>query len=216
MDTLLERAEQVTQHFYSEKTRLELLADNIKGQENAEAKMEADHAECLKFIEELGLSTAVMKKAIGILSERGMKSLQELLTYGLQTIYTDKNYEVEIEISERANAKTAEFFLWCDTADHTRIRCKLRDSVGGGIQTTVALILRVYFIIHLGLRRVLFFDESLTQVSAEYHEGLFTFLKKVEQDLGFDILSITHSSEFIEFADKMYRMKDGVLRELSK
>lgn len=155
-------------------------------------------------------SMEVMKKLIELMSSKGIENLKKLLSFGLKTIFNDRDYAVEIEISERGNVKTAEFFLE-EIKDGERIKVRLRDAAGGGIQTVVALIMMIYFIISLELRRLIILDEALSQVSDTYVENLFKFMKQTSDELGFKFLLVTHDPRFLEYADRIYRMKMGRL-----
>jgi DNA repair exonuclease SbcCD ATPase subunit len=169
-----------------------------------------DHRSKLRHLEELGEAIEVTKKLMGELSKHGMEHLQALLTYGMSTIFHDRIYRIEIEISEYRNNKTAEFWL-IETKNGRDLRARLRSGVGGGVVAIVSLILRIYFCVTLKLRRFLVLDESLSQLSSKYVEGLFKFLHTVKTDLGFKILFVTHDPRFLEYGDRIYSVKDGVV-----
>lgn len=159
----------------------------------------------------LGETIEVFKRLITDLSSKSLGKLKDILSFGMQTIFPDRAYTLDIDIDDRGNDKTAEFILTEAMEDGGTRRCSIRDSVGGGIETMVSLILRVFFICQFGLRRALVLDEALSQISTEYSEGLLTLLASFRDDLGFDILFITHDNRFVDFADSVYRIKLGKL-----
>lgn len=179
-------------------------------------RVEAAHNEAveqhrgeLQDLKEQREAIEVMKKLIGILSEKGMKHLQALLTYGMDTIYYDRSYQVEIKVDEFRNNKAAEFWIIKKEKNGRTIRVRMRNGVGGGIRAVVSLILRIHFIISLELRRFLIIDEGLCQLSSQYVPGLFEFLQSVIQDLGFKILFVTQDPRFPVYGNRIYNVAKG-------
>jgi len=168
----------------------------------------SEHDALIMDFEMTKKSVEVMKQLITEMSKKGMDTLQNLLTFGLQTIFDDRSYTFEIEISDRGDVKTAEFYLVEDKSGN-KVRSRLRNSVGGGIQTIVSMVLRIYFILTMDLRKVLFLDEAMTQLSGAYVEGLFRFLSQVRDDLGFEILWVTHDTRFTSYADHIFEVRMG-------
>jgi len=203
-----------TQEFITRVSTLEIQHnDLLRLQAAAEAKTQKarqDHADALAYSTNLGEAIEGAKQIIEILSEKGLQGLKSLVTNGLQSIFEGCNYSFDIEISDRGKDKTADLILIEAMPDGTPKRTLLSDN-GWGIQSMVSLILRVFFICHLGLRRFLVLDESMVQLSKEYVDGLFTFLRSLTTDLGFDILCITHDPRFLPYGDRVYEMSQGEL-----
>jgi DNA repair exonuclease SbcCD ATPase subunit len=174
------------------------------------------HKEDLRKYELNRKSVEVVKKIIERLSEKGIQKLENLLTYGLNTIFVDREYTVYIEIKERGDVKTAEMWLVETLESGVSRKCKLRTSVGGGVQVIVSLIIRIYFILVLGLRRIVFLDETFTEVADEYLPGLFDFIQNTIKELGFKYLLITHDTRFVDYSDKLYRITKGNPKEILK
>jgi hypothetical protein len=154
----------------------------------------------------------VVKKIISEFSKCGVEKLQGLLSYGLQSIFSDRKYSIEIEISDRGDLKTAELWL-VEDVEGSILKTKLRDSVGGGIQVVVSLILRIYFIIVLNFRRFIIMDEALKEISDSYMDNLFNFLKHTSVELGFKYLWITQDLRFTDYADKVYDVVNGSAKD---
>lgn len=89
-------------------------------------------------------------------------------------------------------------------------------SCGGGIQVVVSIILRSYFIMAFDQRRFLVLDESLTNLSEEYVEGLFAFLRLLNTELGFRVLFVSHDPRFLPYADRVYRVAEGNMTLVEK
>ena len=159
----------------------------------------------------LGKALEAMKAAIVPMTENGIGRLRELLTLGLATIFHDRNYKVEIEISDRGKDKTAEIYL-VETVDGIQRRGYLRDSVGGSILTVTSIILRAFFVLHFKDRRFLALDEPFTDLADQYVEGMFRFLRYLIDDLGFRVLMVSHDPRFRGYADVSYTVKDGTVK----
>lgn len=198
---------QVIDAFYNLKTRNDVLKENLIGEAEDYKDKKGKHDELVHKLEVQKQAVEVMKQLVQALSEEGLLKLQQLLTYGLSLIFDDRSYSIEIDIKDRGTSKTVEFFLV-----EGSLKASLRDSVGGGIQSVVSLVLRVYFLLHMDLRRFLVLDESLSQVSTKYVPGLFSFLDHLVEDLGFEILFITHDPRFLPYAKRVYRVYRGSVK----
>jgi len=173
------------------------------------------HNQKLKDIEMNAKGIEVMKDLIGELSARGLAKLQDLLSYGMLTIFDDRRYSIEIEISDRGENKTAIIWL-VENINGIPRKTRIKDSVGGGIQVVLSLMLRVYFIMRYNLRRVIFIDEGLKELSSIYVPKLFDFLNETVSLLGFTYVWVTHDQTFVDYADKVYRVTDGTIKEITK
>lgn len=210
---IIQRAKNISDRYVQFVGELNSLEDQINTQERMLETAKKDHAEALELYGNTERGIEVMKKLIEKMSEKGIEKLKQLLAYGMAAIFEDKAYSVQIEISERGDVKTAEFYL-TTVKDGKSQREKLRDSVGGGIQTVVSLILRIYFILVLKQRRIICLDESLSQLSDVYLDGLFSFLRRTIDDLGFRYLWVTHDTRFISYADQLYRVREGTFKKV--
>jgi DNA repair exonuclease SbcCD ATPase subunit len=215
MESFEDRFSKVVQRYQALKAQTESAKENYEA--SVRQVNQTDLALKIKQnqydLQQRGITT--MRLIAAKLSEQGIETLKDLLSNGLQTIFNDRQYSVHIEISDRGNNKTAEFYLRETRPDGTVTTALLKDSVGGGIQTMISLLLRIYFIVMTGGRRFLVFDEALSQLSDQYVDPLFKFLRSVVDDLGFDILFVTHDPRFTPYADKVFRVKDGAYKQLT-
>lgn len=155
----------------------------------------------------------VLKKVIEAVSYEGLTYLKDLVTRGLQVVFTDDVYALDIEISDRGSNKTVEFFI----EDSRGVRSELSDC-GSGIQSVTSFIFQVYFILKLGLPRILFLDEAFSRLSVSYTEGLMEFMGALKKELGFKILWSTHGQNIISspVIDKIYEVSKGEIKEVEK
>lgn len=157
-----------------------------------------------------------LTKEVGIISEtesllhvistqilgESTSTIDKLVTAGLQLVFEDQNLTLETEMLP-SRGKTAIRFKLAENNETAPIK----DSYGGGVLALVGVLLRVTTILVLDLKRFLVLDESLSHVAAQYVHPTSKFLKKLCEDLGFEIVMVTHQPEFAEYADKHYEAK---------
>lgn len=152
----------------------------------------------------------IFKKVIEAVSMEGLKYVKDLVTRGLQTVFTDDIYVLDIEISDRGANKTVELFI----EDSRGVRSEIANC-GGGIQSVVSFIFQVYFILKMKLPRLLFLDEAFARLSSQYAEGMFEFILALKKELNFKVLWITHSTYFADKnVDKVYHINRGKVKEI--
>lgn len=182
---------------------------------NAQHMLDKNMAE-LKEIKEDRLiqesSIKVLNQIIDTMSKDHIKSIVDLVTYGLQTIFTDKDYSLELEVKELRNKNTCQFYLLEKTEEG--VKKVILDDTGGGIKAVVGFVLQVFYIMYYNLKRILFLDECLSAVSQEYLPSLMEFIYTLSEKRGFIFLAICHDTRFMQYADKMYLMRNGELKDI--
>lgn len=211
MSDLFDHGQELLQKFASLQDRDEHLKGLIANEGTLLTKAQDRHRECLTSSEEIRLALETLKEAIVPLTERGLKRLKDLISVGLRTIFHDCRYSLDVEVDDRGKDKTAILWLLEEINGET-LRCQVRDSVGGGVKTVIALVLRVFFIIHYQQRRVVVMDEPFTDLATHYVEGLFKFIRYTVEELGFEWLIVTHDSRFLPYGDLTYRVSKGAVR----
>lgn len=163
-----------------------------------------------------GQEIQVVSNALQIIQDRlsadSVQFVQDFLTKGIRTVYKDRALSMECEVVDRGPHK-ALIIRTVEEREGRQIKSHVTRASGGGIQVLVSFLFQVLFIMSRNMRRVLFLDESFTQVSREYREGLGELLNMLTVELGFDILLVTHDREFEEIADAVYVMKAGEVRK---
>jgi DNA repair exonuclease SbcCD ATPase subunit len=184
--------------------KLSSLMEQLRDRESALAVREATYSSILGSIEVDKKSVEVVKVITEKMSANGVAHIQGMVTQGLQTIFHDDTYRFEMEVLERGTAKTVEFYI----VDSRGVRTSL-DKCGGGLIVVSSFLLRIYLIIKLKLMRFIVLDEAFIQVSAEYTEGLMTFLHMLVKEAGFRFLWVSHSQNYIDGADHIYKISHG-------
>jgi ABC-type uncharacterized transport system YnjBCD ATPase subunit len=113
---------------------------------------------------------------------------------------------VEIRVSEKRSAKCAELYLI--DSGHAFL---MRDScVAGGILVVVGFLIQAFYVANLDVAKVMFLDEALSNISTQYLDNFFSFVKELSEQIGLTVVLITHDNRFLEYADRLYKVNNGV------
>lgn len=197
--------------------------DSVAGQANA---LRAREEELLAEMVRLSADIVSHEKATTLLNSIGeekqyaaQEAIEQLVTRGLQTIFDDS---LSFHILQSVKARRAEvsFVVRSTLSDGSVVDTDVMDARGGGLAATVGFLLRlVVMLLKTDTRtdNVLVLDETFAHVSDEYLPSLGEFLRKIVDKTGVQIILVTHQPEFVEHADKVYRLSsvDGktVVRE---
>lgn len=204
------------------KTKTIRLDSDLKSLETSlqqfQSYKERKESEILILREEYKLqekSIIVMKELIDKLSQQHIKKLVDLLSFALKTIFYDKNYSVELKVENKRDSKSAQFFL-VEKIGEEVLRYDFEDGIGGGILAVVGFVLQVFYLGYFKLAKIIFCDESFSQISDQYIDGLMSFIHKLSDKRGFIFVLISHDKRLIDRGDKVYEVEDGVVTELAK
>ena len=165
----------------------------------------------------LNKSAEQVKMIIEIMAERSIRKLENMLTFGVGTIFKDSGFNIEIDVDSRGKDKTATLWL-VDYQNVNRAgvpsRTRLYEGNGGGLASVASLMIRVYLMLKFDKQRFLVLDESMSELSIDFVTGFLTFLRMIVDELGFVVLMITHDTRFTSIADKGYKVKAGVYTEI--
>lgn len=174
------------------------IRDDLKITEKELQQLQVLHANmdwCYRYLDALVKSE----------SNRFIKQLEELLNFGVKTIFDDRDYSVEIVTEE--NNRASIHLKYMDE-DGNMISPDVRDSVGGGIKTVIAILLNTFFLFQYGITKLLILDEALSQLSSEYLPNLFGLLDELAKKNGLKLLLITHDDRMTEYASRQYIVED--------
>ncbi len=152
-----------------------------------------------------------MKEIVDLLSRSHIDHLEKLLNSAVETIFYDKNYKIEFEISEYRNSNCLDIYLIDIQEDGTKVRTNIKDN-GFGIKTVIGFILQVYFILYHKLSPVMFVDEGFSAISSNYLPYLKSLFNNLRDKYGFIFVLVAHDIRFLDLADKMYEVKNGEVR----
>lgn len=182
--------------------------------ENALLNRQIDVAE--KRILELVASLDLAREALGFLTDladgrRGaMKGkIETVVSEALKLIYGN-SYRVELSYAVKNNRSNLEIEMVRDTkAGEVR---RDMDGFGGGVADTISVPLRLMVLV--GSRKtdkVCILDECWKHINPERIELVGKFLQALTEQLGMQIIFVTHHHPLQAFADRVYHTseKDG-------
>lgn len=140
--------------------------------------------------------------------------IESLVTAGIHAVF-GPIYDFKVTTTTERNQAVIRFSLATpDGTEHP-----VMDAQGGGLASIVGFILRVVVLALRpgGRRQFLVLDETFGMVSTEYHDRLAAFLRTLVDDLGLQVLLITHAPAQGAHADVVYRVtKTGTATEVAK
>lgn len=179
-------------HLSSARERLLAARGELQSAESALSKYSAE-------FELFQRSQSAMKSARQLLTRSALSRCESLATHAVQEVFGISArviYDMEAE----------EFVL--DYGEGRK--SNLTTSQSGGVQAVVSFVFMVFLILRRGCRRVLFMDESWTQVSDGAFERFLQFVKRICGDFGFEILLISHDVRISDsVCDRVYEICDG-------
>ncbi len=185
--------------------------DFVKNQKTDLIKQMDDAHKDLNIYE---ASIEYMKKIIDVLSRKHINHLEKLLNSAVQTIFYDKDYSIEFEISEYRNNNNLSIYLVETLDDGSTIKTDIKNN-GFGLKSIIGLILQVYFILYHNQAPILIMDESLSAISTNYIEYVRELIKSLSDEYGFYFILVNHDPRWNDLADRVYEMKNGELKLIS-
>ncbi len=140
------------------------------------------------------------------------KTVESLLTEGLQAIFDDLDLSVRTEIEVQRGKVAVDLVTVQKQSDGTTIEGSSTDACGGSVSTVQSVLLRIVVLNRRGLRPLLLLDESLGAVAEHYVPRVGQFLSILSDRMGLDVLAVSHNPALVEAANTAYRIqkKDGV------
>ena len=145
--------------------------------------------------------------------------LELFATNAMQQIFTDKDYSIELEIKEDTKRPAINILLV-----ENGIKQDIKDSVGGGIITTLGLLFQIYYLEVYELNKIIFIDEGLKEVSktnlnettVDYLTNLLNFLKALSQERNYKVVVVTHDESVKQIANQVYVVRDGEVNKIKE
>lgn len=146
-----------------------------------------------------------VNKALDVLIElttrESMGSVEQLVGYGLATVFTDLELRFRLQVDTKRGAQSVEPRLIDGAVD-----APILDAFGGGPAALVAFLLRLLVCKRLGLAPVLLLDEPFAFVSAQYVEPLAVFLRELAKVAGVTLVLVTQDRTYLPHATHAYEV----------
>lgn len=139
------------------------------------------------------------------------RTVESLLTEGLQAIFDDLDLSVRTEIEVQRGKVAVDLITVQKEPDGTITEGGSTDAYGGSVSTVQSVLLRIVVLNRRGLRPLLLLDESLGAVAEHYVPRVGQFLSVLAERMGLDVLAVSHNPALVEAASTAYRIqkKDG-------
>lgn len=180
--------------------------ESIQSTDETLERMAKEYLQLNSDRESLEFSKPYIDDLIDKFSETALQKLEGLLSLGVSRIFQDRDYRVEIKVTEKRTAKCAEIYLI--DSGHPFL---MRDScVAGGILVVVGFLIQAFYVANLDVAKILFLDEALSNISTQYLDNFFAFVRELSQKIGMTVVLITHDTRFLDYADRLYKVDKGV------
>ena len=190
------------------KSNTELLIKQYEQAKLDREKLSDDLRNTIKKEKTYEEAVDLMKKIVESMSTCQIEHLQKLINSALETIFFDRQYSVDLVVTELRNTNNLQILLSETNEDGTVVKTKLVDN-GYGVKSIIGFILQVYFIIYHKEYPVLFLDEAFGTLSSQYVPYLKVLMDELAKKYGFIFILITHDTRFMDVADKTYLVDKG-------
>lgn len=186
------------------KCKIDEVERNLNSTANMLAVCEQEIKENIKQQETLLKHKVHYKKAVDLIYERSIKELKEVLNQALAFIFEEKELTVDVELSDK-RGKSLTIVVY-----YKGHKVNLKRGMGMGVKCVISAILHIYYL-QCKNSKVLLLDEAYSNISKEYIENFFNFICSLCKRLQFKVILITHDERFVGYADKVYRISDGLV-----
>ena len=152
----------------------------------------------------------LMKKIAEGMSKSQINHLEALINSALETIFFDRKYFIELQVTELRNTNNLQVILNEITDTSELIKTDIKSN-GFGVQSIIGFILQVYFILYYKQYPILFMDEAMTNLSKQYLPYFKSLINDLAERYGFIFVLVTHDSDIKELADRTYMVSKGVV-----
>lgn len=133
-----------------------------------------------------------------------VKTVERLLTEGLQTVFSDQDLSVRAEVGVSRGKVVVDLVTVQKQADGTVTEGLAPDVFGGAVTTVESALLRIVVMFRRGLRPLLLLDETFPAFDINYVTAMGRFMTLLCQKMGIDALLVSHNPALVETANKAY------------
>ncbi|HEC65247.1 MAG TPA: hypothetical protein ENI23_08135 [bacterium] len=213
VDKLIEAVESYKKFVYLNQGQRQKLLDSlvsVRKELCSTQEMEHIYIKLQKFFQSLG-TTEQQKLRIWV---------QKVVTYGLESVFEDKFYFTISEPEIKANEVSLDFaVVEVDRENNKTIECDPYDEMGGGVADVLSFLLQflLVFLLRDRVQPIIFLDEAFKHLSTQYAINMAKLLSELCAKTGMQIVLVTHSNVYIDFADTLYYVsKDGFVTTVER
>ena len=192
----------------TKKSNIELLIkqheDTIKEKEQASLELKNLISKESQYEKAVDL----MKKIIEGMSQSQINHLESLINSALDTIFFDREYFVELQVTELRNTNNLQIILNEVNSDGELIKTKLEDN-GFGVKSIIGFVLQIYYILYYKQYPIMFMDEAMTNLSKQYLPYFKSLINDLAEKYGFIFVLVTHDRDIMDLSDRTYFVEKG-------
>lgn len=193
------------------------LLDTAQGHLDALSKALEGEQETLKALQtKINIDTEA-RKLLNVVGEEFfsdvLRALESMVTQGLRNVLGDETLELVLE-QKISHNKIGVGMSIRSQMGIKQVETDVLSARGGGLAALVGFFIRLVLLAATNNRRVVVLDESFAHLSGDYEPILGTVLKQLCEQMGVQVLMVTHSTTFEEYADVVYsfRLHQGVTK----
>ena len=175
----------------------------LEGVYNSKTEQKNDISRKVLDLEEessvLQKTEKVLKHLVDKLAKKDLRKMDQLVTYGLNSVFPGRDIKFETELVERGN----------------KIKLNLKTLHNGvevdpdnksSVTVVESFLLRILCIAKLKKAPLLLMDETFGAVGSEYIENISKLISELSNKLGIDILLVTHNPAFQAHSGKSFKL----------
>lgn len=134
--------------------------------------------------------------------------IEGVLSDAVRLVYGE-NYSISIDYSVKRGLSAVDFMMEIKNSKNTVLR-PIKEGFGGGVSDVVSVPLRLMVLSKGNKDGNLFcaFDESYKHLDDERIPAVSSFLRELIDQLGVQMIFITHQPEFADNADKVFKVSN--------
>ena len=189
---------------------IQALRQHVEQQKGKRAHLQEEDARLRKEVRRGERRLQHIAKARALLQDVALQTqeqlrfhIEEVVNLALEAVFPDP-YRLEVDFVERRNKTECDLWFVGDGGE----RIKPIDAAGGGAVDVAALALRVavFSLQRPRPRSVLVLDEPGRFVSRDLQARFGGMMAELSKRLGIQIIMVTHSEEYIDAADRVFRV----------
>lgn len=194
------------------KESIKIRLDNIKYKylENSKAleKLEEDSVIIKSELQELDFVKEILTQLKDVKMETKKSFILDTINLALKDIF-NSNIMIDIETtsvsSDNKIVSKYDIILYQNGMEIAKNE-KLLTNNGGGILSVISILFKIIVGYIYSNNKFYMFDESLSQVSADYRPRVSQFINKFCKLHGFTLVLVSHTEDLEEFADIVYNL----------
>ena len=164
-------------------------------------KTSASIEEATALQKEVDKAQALVQQVAKETQEQIKYRLEDIVNLALDTVFPGM-YEFKLIFEIKRNKTEARIALL-----ESGVEIDPLDSTGGGLSDVLSFALRVALLMISKTQKVLLLDEPMKFVSEGLKPKVYEIMKRLSDDLGIQIIAVTHDPLMIDIADKVYVVK---------